>query len=162
MNSIESGGYLELLTNIKQRIRSAQYDALKAVNKELIALYWDIGKSIVEKQQHEGWVKNILTEVMENNDLPEVIREFQITAADSKNDFSETNIQNFMRFYLSSPSDEKLYALRRELAWSHYRMILPTEKELKAEFEAQLEKEEIYNPDFNSPEFEGIKRLEGN
>ncbi len=35
--------YPYLLGEIKKRIRAAQYDALKAVNKELIALYWDIG-----------------------------------------------------------------------------------------------------------------------
>lgn len=35
--------YGNLLLEIKERIRSAQYEALKAVNKELIALYWDIG-----------------------------------------------------------------------------------------------------------------------
>jgi hypothetical protein len=34
--------YAELLTEIKNRIRTAQYAALKAVNKELIGLYWDI------------------------------------------------------------------------------------------------------------------------
>ena len=36
--------YQSLLGEIKDRIRSAQYDALRAVNKELIALYWDIGR----------------------------------------------------------------------------------------------------------------------
>ena len=34
-------GYNQLLSEIKTRIKSAQYDALRAVNKELIALYWD-------------------------------------------------------------------------------------------------------------------------
>ena len=41
--------YGQLLGEIKQRIRSAQYAALKAVNKELIVLYWDIGELIVER-----------------------------------------------------------------------------------------------------------------
>lgn len=50
MAEIISQTYVELLTKIKDRIRTAQYDALKAVNKELIALYWDIGKTIVERQ----------------------------------------------------------------------------------------------------------------
>ncbi len=74
---------------------------------------------------------------MENNNLPTVIRKLRITAADGKNDFSETNIQNFRQFYLTFPSDEKLYAPRRELVWSHYRMILPTEEEHKAELERE-------------------------
>jgi len=55
---------------------------------------------------------------MENNNLPEVIREFQITAADSKNDFSEANIKNFRQFYLTFPSDKILSAPRKEFAWS--------------------------------------------
>lgn len=54
MSAISPAGYSELLADIKERIRSAQYEALKAVNKKLIALYWGIGKSIVEKQQQAG------------------------------------------------------------------------------------------------------------
>ena len=41
--------YRGLVQEIKQRIRKAQYAALKAVNRELIALYWDIGALIAEK-----------------------------------------------------------------------------------------------------------------
>jgi hypothetical protein len=48
--------YAELLTEVKERVRSAQYEALKAVNKQLVALYWDIGKVIAERQNREGWV----------------------------------------------------------------------------------------------------------
>jgi hypothetical protein len=42
--------YPALLGEIKTRIRSAQYEALKAVNKELVQLYWDIGRAITERQ----------------------------------------------------------------------------------------------------------------
>lgn len=38
--------YQSFLKDIKERILKAQYDALKAVNKELILLYWDIGKKL--------------------------------------------------------------------------------------------------------------------
>jgi hypothetical protein len=38
------------VVEVKERIRSAQYEALKAVNKELVGLYWDIGRMIVERQ----------------------------------------------------------------------------------------------------------------
>lgn len=40
---------------ITARIRSAQYEALKAVNKEMIALYWEVGKRITEQQTALGW-----------------------------------------------------------------------------------------------------------
>jgi DUF1016 N-terminal domain len=49
MSELKEGNYGELLVEIKQRIRSAQYEALKAVNNELIALYWDIGQMIVTR-----------------------------------------------------------------------------------------------------------------
>jgi predicted nuclease of restriction endonuclease-like (RecB) superfamily len=60
MNITNQKDYTDLLQNIKQRIRSAQYDALKSVNKELISLYWDIGRMIVERQEKEGWGKSIV------------------------------------------------------------------------------------------------------
>src|SRR6056297_10997 len=56
----KQGNYPRLLTEIKERIRSAQYEALKAVNKELVGLYWDIGRIIVERQEAEGWGKSVV------------------------------------------------------------------------------------------------------
>lgn len=47
---IKPNDYPHLLAEVKQRIRSAQYEALKAVNKELVGLYWNIGRMIVERQ----------------------------------------------------------------------------------------------------------------
>ncbi len=52
--------YVKLLEGIKNRICTAQYDALKAVNKELTSLYWDIGHMIVEKQKQKGWGKSVV------------------------------------------------------------------------------------------------------
>ena len=52
--------YVTLLGAIKERIRSAQYEALRAVNKEMISLYWDIGKMIVERQKGKTWGKGIV------------------------------------------------------------------------------------------------------
>ena len=39
-----------MLIAVKDRVRAAQYQALRAVNKELVGLYWDIGRMIVERQ----------------------------------------------------------------------------------------------------------------
>ena len=53
-NSILSPEYLNFKNEITARIRSAQYEALKAVNKEMIALYWEVGKRITEQQTALG------------------------------------------------------------------------------------------------------------
>ncbi|GBD96123.1 MAG TPA: DUF1016 family protein [Nitrospirae bacterium] len=57
MSGAVTAEYKTFLKEIKDRIYKAQYDALKAVNKKLIQLYWDIGKSIVAKQEKLDWVK---------------------------------------------------------------------------------------------------------
>ena len=43
--------YKKFIVHIKKRILSSQYEALKAVNKELIELYWDIGKMVHENKK---------------------------------------------------------------------------------------------------------------
>lgn len=50
----DSREYISFIDEVKQRIRRAQYEALKAVNKELMSLYWDIGRMIVSKQKGLG------------------------------------------------------------------------------------------------------------
>ena len=52
--------YPGLLAEVRERIRTAQYAALKAVNKELVGLYWDIGRMIVQLQETEGWGKSVV------------------------------------------------------------------------------------------------------
>jgi uncharacterized protein DUF1016 len=52
---ISAANYTKFITSLKSKIRSAQIKGAIAVNKELIQLYWDIGKDIVEKQEQEGW-----------------------------------------------------------------------------------------------------------
>jgi hypothetical protein len=52
--------YVHLLRKVKERILSAQHAALKMVNRELVGLYWDIGRMIVERQNVEGWGKSVV------------------------------------------------------------------------------------------------------
>jgi len=47
--------YNSALTELKKQIRESQVKAMVAVNKELILLYWNIGKTIVEKQEKSDW-----------------------------------------------------------------------------------------------------------
>jgi predicted nuclease of restriction endonuclease-like (RecB) superfamily len=53
-------GYAELLGQIKERIRSAQLRAAVAVNRELVLLYWQIGREILARQEREGWGAKVI------------------------------------------------------------------------------------------------------
>ncbi len=53
-------GYAELLGQIKERIRSAQLRAATAVNRELVLLYWQLGREILTRQQQEGWGAKVI------------------------------------------------------------------------------------------------------
>ena len=55
--------YAQLFAEVKERVRSAQYAALKAVNTELVGLYWDIGRMIVERQAGETWGKAVVQQL---------------------------------------------------------------------------------------------------
>ena len=101
--------YAELLTEIKDRIRTAQYAALKAVNKELIGLYWDIGKAIVERQEGETWGKSVVEKL--SKDLRQEFPEHS--------GFSVRNIWYMRDFYLAYHKNKKLQPLVAEIGWSH-------------------------------------------
>lgn len=58
--SLTSAEYLDFRDEITKRIRSAQYEGLKAVNKEIINLYWEIGKRITEQQKSLGWGRSVV------------------------------------------------------------------------------------------------------
>ena len=55
-----SPGYVELLEQLKTRIRSARLQAILAVNRDLIQLYWEIGRTILERQEREGWGAKVI------------------------------------------------------------------------------------------------------
>jgi predicted nuclease of restriction endonuclease-like (RecB) superfamily len=54
--------YVEFVTELKQRIASARLHAARAVNRDLILLYWDIGRGILERQEKLGWGQSVVIE----------------------------------------------------------------------------------------------------
>jgi hypothetical protein len=52
--------YAELLTELKAQICSARARAALSVNRELVLLYWRIGKQILESQRQEGWGSKVV------------------------------------------------------------------------------------------------------
>jgi len=117
--------YPRLLSEIKERIRSAQYEALKAVNKELVGLYWDIGRMIVERQDVEGWGKAVVEQL-----AADLRTEFPGVGG-----FSASNLWRMKAFFEAYNGLEKLAPLVREIGWSHNLAILERCKDpLEREF----------------------------
>lgn len=114
MNKILELDYTQLLGEVKKRIRSAQYDALRAVNKELITLYWDIGKMIVDRQKGDTWGKSIVEQLAKDlqNEFPGI------------SGFSSQNLWRMKQFYENYARSEKLSPMVREIGWTHNVIIM--------------------------------------
>jgi predicted nuclease of restriction endonuclease-like (RecB) superfamily len=106
--------YAQLLAEVKERVRSAQYAALKAVNTELVGLYWDLGRMIVERQEQAGWGKSVVERLSQD-----LRREFPGVAG-----FSVQNLWYMRQFHMEYRGDERLQPLVGEIAWAHNLVIM--------------------------------------
>jgi len=106
--------YHALLIEIKERIRSAQYAALRAVNLELLSLYWDIGRLIDQRQQGETWGRAVV-----ENLARDLRTEFPGVSG-----FSAANLWRIKQFYEAYAKNEKLAPLVREISWTKNLVIL--------------------------------------
>lgn len=52
---LEPAGYAELLADLKARVRATRFRAARAVNTEVLGLYWSIGRDILDRQEAAGW-----------------------------------------------------------------------------------------------------------
>ena len=119
------GDYKCLLAEVKERVRSAHHAALKAVNTELVGLYWDIGRMIADRQEREGWGKSVVQQL----------------AADLRSEFpgmtgfSRRNVFYMREFYLLYRDLPKVQPLVAQIAWTHNLVILQRCKDpLEREF----------------------------
>lgn len=120
-----SGEYAALLTTVKERVRAAQLAALRAVNTELVGLYWDIGRMIVGRQEAAGWGKAVVARLSED-----LKREFPGVAG-----FSVQNLWYMRQFYAEYHADERLQPLVGEIAWAHNLVVMSRCKDpLQREF----------------------------
>lgn len=109
MSTAPSHQYHELLVDLKQRIRAAQYEALKTVNKALINLYWDLGRMICERLKGNTWGNQIVSRLSKDLCL-----EFPGIKG-----FSSANLWRMKLFYQNYSAQPKLAPLVREISWSH-------------------------------------------
>jgi len=126
LNKNNSGtDYAHLLAEVKERIRSAQYEALKAVNKELVGLYWDVGRMIVERQRDTEHGTAIVEQL--SSDLR--------TEFPGISGFSRRNVFYMREFYLLYRDDKRVQPLVAQIGWTHNLVIFQRCKDpLEREF----------------------------
>ena len=125
MTQLIPDDYGPFLADLKVRIRQAQYRALRAANKELLQLYWDIGESILRKQEEVGWGKAV---------VETLARDLQAEFP-GRNGFSAQNLWLMRQLYAEYRERPKLQPLVREISWSKNLIIMARCKDdLEREF----------------------------
>ena len=102
---------------IKDILLSARNKVYQTANSAMVEAYWQIGKSIIREQGGEeraGYGAGLLAELSQ-----------QMTRDFGKG-FTIANLKNMRQFYLTFPNG---YALRSELSWTHYRLLMRVENE---------------------------------
>lgn len=90
--------YRRFISDIKAQVAAARLSAARTVNRDLILLYWDIGRGIVEKQKALGWGESVIDRI--SCDLQAAFPE--------TTGFSPRNLRDMKRFYLAY-SDEPIW-----------------------------------------------------
>ena len=105
----QSPEYEELLTQLKDRIRQSQVRAALSVNRELVVLYWQIGREILQRQTDQGWGSKVVDRLAK--DLRQEFPEMK--------GFSPRNL-HYMRAFAETYADETiLQQVVANLPWGH-------------------------------------------
>jgi len=102
-------GYAELLESLKARIREAQVRAALSVNRELVLLYWHIGREILQRQQREGWGAKVIDRL-----ALDLGREFP-----EMKGFSPRNLKYMRAFAEAWPEEQIVQEALAQITWYH-------------------------------------------
>jgi predicted nuclease of restriction endonuclease-like (RecB) superfamily len=101
--------YATWLAQLRERIHQAQQRATLAVNRELVLLYWHIGRDILERQEREGWGTKVIERLA--HDLRAAFPDMQ--------GFSPRNLKYMRSFAEAWPDGEFVQAVLAQLPWYH-------------------------------------------
>ena len=108
-------------SEVVRLIKKSRFAALKAVNSELINLYWQIGEYIAERIESEGWGKSVV------KDLADFIQRTEPTLKG----FSPQNLWRMRQLYETYKDAPKLSPLVREISWTNNLIILSRAKSIE-------------------------------
>lgn len=101
--------YDNFLQDLKERIRTAQVRAFLSVNRELVLLYWQMGREILNRQQQQRWGAKVIEKLAQD-----LRKEFP----DMKG-LSRTNLLYMRAFAQAYPDEEIVQALLGRITWYH-------------------------------------------
>ncbi len=113
-----SPSYRTFLESIKDRVRRAQVGAALAANRELILLYWEIGREILTRQREEGWGTKVIDQLA--SDLRRTFPGLK--------GFSSRNLKYMRAFAEAWPDREIVQQLVAQIPWGHNVRILDKAK----------------------------------
>ena len=119
-----SGNLERAYERIRTILTEARNRAFQAINSAMVSAYWEIGRTIVEEEQQGQQRAEYGQQVL-------VGLSNRLTAEFGKG-FDRTNLQQMRNFYVAYPNCD---ALRRELSWTHYRILLRVEKSARSFYE---------------------------
>lgn len=107
-------GYIDWLADLKTRIHTAQQRAALAVNRELVLLYWQIGKDILARQAAQGWGAKVIERL--SQDLRSAFPEMK--------GFSRANLMYMRAFAAAWPDEQIVQQAVGQLPWGHNLVLL--------------------------------------
>ena len=107
-------GYADWLADLKTRIHTAQQRATLAVNRELVLLYWQIGRDILARQAEQGWGAKVIERLAED---------LRAAFPDMKG-FSPRNLKYMRAFAEAWPDTEFVQEVLAQLPWYHQLALL--------------------------------------
>ncbi|MBK6615772.1 PDDEXK nuclease domain-containing protein [Ottowia sp.] len=107
-------GYADWLAELKNRIHGAQQRATLAVNRELVLLYWQIGRDILARQAQQGWGAKVIERLA--HDLR--------TAFPQMKGFSPRNLKYMRAFAEAWPDESFVQEVLAQLPWYHQLALL--------------------------------------
>lgn len=107
-------GYDLWLADLKTRIHSAQQRAALAANRELVLLYWQLGRDILSRQAEQGWGAKVIDRLAQ--DLRAAFPEMK--------GFSRSNLMSMRAFAEAWPDQQIVQQLVGQLPWGHNLLLL--------------------------------------
>lgn len=106
--------YVELINEIKQKVKTTQIKAALTVNSQMVMLYWEIGKKIIIEQEKHNWGDKIIERI--SQDLSKEFSEIK--------GFSRRNLLYMRKFYLTFTEASIVQQVAAQLPWGHNMLLL--------------------------------------